>query len=413
MSNLYERDLTFASDEMLYQAVEMYGTPLLVYSEETLRSRVEKVKAAFSCCGAFQEFFPVKACPNLEILRILVESGCGLVCGSHVELHLAQMAGAGNENILYLSAFPDERDYAAVQCVKPRLVLDSPAHLSSYMETDCLTEPLGLRFNPGARFCVPGHLPFRIASRFGMLKDELLETAEKAAKLGVRTFGLHLHLGSNIDFTGYLAAKAEEMFRLIPELERRTKGTVTYCDIGGGISLHNRQGMELNLAEEANLVREKLLVSDIGHKIAIHTQIGKYLAAPAGILLTKVRGLKEADRTYVGLDISMADVPRMVFCGAQHHVSKLGDASIHNRKSYYLVGKTTDYADHFGDRRILPTLKAGDVLVFHNTGAYTRSVAFNYGGNLRCAEVLLSNNRLHLIGQRETEQALFQPFVKL
>ncbi len=77
MSNLYERDLTFASDEMLYQAVEMYGTPLLVYSEETLRSRVKKVKAAFSCCGAFQEFFPVKACPNLEILRILVESGCG------------------------------------------------------------------------------------------------------------------------------------------------------------------------------------------------------------------------------------------------------------------------------------------------------------------------------------------------
>ncbi len=115
----------------------------------------------------------------------------------------------------------------------------------------------------------------------------------------------------------------------------------------------------------------------------------------------------------MGLDISMADVPRMVFCGAQHHVSKLGDAAISNRKSYYLVGKTTDYADHFGDRRILPTLKAGDVLVFHNTGAYTRSVAFNYGGNLRCAEVLLSNNRLHLIGQRETEQALFQPFVKL
>ena len=54
LSNLYERDYTFASDEMLYEAVKAYGTPLLVYSEETLRSRVEKVKAAFSCFGRFQ-----------------------------------------------------------------------------------------------------------------------------------------------------------------------------------------------------------------------------------------------------------------------------------------------------------------------------------------------------------------------
>lgn len=412
MSSLYERDLTFASDEVLYKAVKAYGTPLLVYSEEALRVRIEKIKAAFSYFGTFQEFFPVKACPNPEILRILVKSGCGLVCGNSTELHLANIAGADGRNVLFLSAFPDDVDLEAVRAARPQLILDNPAQLSLYAAADCLTEPLGLRLNPGTRFCVAGHMPFRIASRFGMLKDTLLETAEKAAKLGVRTFGLHLHLGGNIDYAGYLAAKAEVMFHVLPELERRTNGKVTYCDIGGGIAVYDRQGAELNLAQEAGFIQEKFCAAKMEREIAIHTQFGKYLMVPAGILLTKVRGIKEADRAYVGLDISMADLPRMVFCGAQHHVSKLGDASTRNRKSYYLVGKTTDPADQFGSRRILPVLRPGDILVFHDTGAYTRSVASNYGGSLRCVEALLAENKLRLIGERETEQSLFQNFVR-
>ena len=134
----------------------------------------------------------------------------------------------------------------------------------------------------------------------------------------------------------------------------------------------------------------------------IRTQLGRFLAAPCGLLLATVRGVKDS---WVGVDTSMADLPRACLAGVQYHVSLLGSIGLQGRSSRFLSGRSTDSLDHFG-RRLLPPVSPGDILVFHGAGAYSRSMASNYGGSLRCPEILLEDGVPRLIRRREVLEDL-------
>jgi len=62
--------------------------------------------------------------------------------------------------------------------------------------------------------------------------------------------------------------------------------------------------------------------------------------------------------------------------------------------------------DTFGSNRKIAEIVEGDVLVFHNAGAYCFTMASNYNSRFRPAEVLWYNNEAHIIRKRETFEDL-------
>lgn len=125
----YVLDAVFASDALLRTLTEQYGTPLLVYDRETWLARVESLRHAFAWAPRFRQFFPVKAAANPALLRMLLEAGCGLLCGSQAELMFAMQAGECGEALLFTACFPNAQDWEAVQRAGASVILDHPAQL--------------------------------------------------------------------------------------------------------------------------------------------------------------------------------------------------------------------------------------------------------------------------------------------
>jgi len=71
-----------------------------------------------------------------------------------------------------------------------------------------------------------------------------------------------------------------------------------------------------------------------------------------------------------------------------------------------VVGPVCESADFFVRQRDMVHPEAGDLLAVMNAGAYVASMASNYNGRRRVAEVLVSGQRYALIRRRETFEDL-------
>lgn len=402
MAAPYEQDLPFAPDELLFDAARAYGTPLLVYSEGLLRRRAKALRAAFSGASDFRNYFPIRVCNTPGVLSLLHEAGIGFLCGGAVELEAARRAGAAGEEILFAAAFPRDADLRTACEMGAALYLDSPSPL------DCL-EAAGLR--PGrlilgaALRTEPRHIPaLRGDFRFGMEPDDLILAAKRGAALGAK-LGLQVYAGTSAG-PGFLEKKARYLLRVKQEVESGSGTAIDLLDLSGSLPAVDRKGKLLKIGAEAAGVLNALREAGCP-EFRLCTELGRLLAAPCALLLTRVQGIKQGRQCTVGLDASLADLPKLVFCGTPHHVSKLGSYSIENRRSYYLAGSSMEPLDQLGGRRVLPELRIGDLLVFHNTGAYTASVACSYGGSLRCAEALLrEDGTVMLLRPRQRAESL-------
>ena len=402
MTKRYEKDLPFAPDEALFALARDYGTPLQVYSEALLRSRARALCQAFAWAAEFRNYFPVRVCETPGILKLLHQEGIGFLCGNAVELDRAIRAGASGEALLFAAAFPAEVDLRAACELGAAIYLDDLPQLQQMNQWGLAPKALLL----GAAIQPDAGRPsaFRTEPRFGMEPEALCQAACLGASMGAR-IGLQVYDASSAG-PGYLAMKAEFLLREKRRVEAETGARIGILDLSGSLIAMDRQGQPVSVAEEAGAVRS-VLESAGCSGVSLHTELGRFLTGPTALTLTRVRGLKQGRRCILGLDASLADLPKVVFCGTPHHVSKVGDYTLENRRTYYLAGSSMEPLDQLGGRRILPEIQVGDLLAFHGTGAYTTSAACNYGGSLRCAEVLLrEDGQAELLRPRERLEEL-------
>ena len=123
--------------------------------------------------------------------------------------------------------------------------------------------------------------------------------------------------------------------------------------------------------------------------VAVFTELGRWLLAPSGALLTRVLHEKVTYRDYLGVDACAADLMRPAMYDAYHHVSVVGREGEPASRRYNVVGGLCENNDQFARDRDLPETHVGDLLFIHDTGAHGRAMGYNYNGRLRPAEVLL------------------------
>ncbi|HFI0612599.1 TPA: diaminopimelate decarboxylase [Streptococcus suis] len=400
----------FVSKEVLETITEQFPTPFHLYDEKGIREKARALNAAFAWNKGFKEYFAVKATPTPAILKILQEEGCGVDCATDVEVLMSEKLGF--KDIMFTSNDTQAQEFVYARKVGATINLDAYEHIEFLKNVAGIPETVCLRYNPGGVFSLGTDImDHPEESKFGMTKEQLMKGYKELKELGVKEFGIHAFLASNTVTNDYYPVLARQLFELALEIREETGVTLDFINLSGGIGVNYRPEQEPNdiavIGEGVRKVYEEILTpAGMGH-IKIFTELGRFMLAPHGHLITKVLHRKETYRTYIGVDASAANLMRPAFYGAYHHITNITrpDAPI---EVVDVVGSLCENNDKFAVNRELPRAEVGDTLVIHDSGAHGFSMGYNYNGRLRSSEILLQEDgTARMIRRAETPEDYF------
>ncbi|HEM3660322.1 TPA: diaminopimelate decarboxylase [Streptococcus suis] len=400
----------FVSKEVLETVTEQFPTPFHLYDEKGIREKARALNAAFSWNKGFKEYFAVKATPTPAILKILQEEGCGVDCATDVEVLMSEKLGF--KDIMFTSNDTQAQEFVYARKVGATINLDAYEHIEFLKNVAGIPETVCLRYNPGGIFSLGTDImDHPEESKFGMTKEQLMKGYKELKELGVKEFGIHAFLASNTVTNDYYPVLARQLFELALEIREETGVTLDFINLSGGIGVNYRPDQEPNdiaiIGEGVRKVYEEILTpAGMGH-VKIFTELGRFMLAPHGHLITKVLHRKETYRTYIGVDASAANLMRPAFYGAYHHITNITrpDAPI---EVVDVAGSLCENNDKFAVNRELPRAEVGDTLVIHDSGAHGFSMGYNYNGRLRSSEILLQEDgTARMIRRAETPEDYF------
>ncbi|HFU4562147.1 TPA: diaminopimelate decarboxylase [Streptococcus suis] len=400
----------FVSKEVLETVTEQFPTPFHLYDEKGIREKARALNAAFSWNKGFKEYFAVKATPTPAILKILQEEGCGVDCATDVEVLMSEKLGF--KDIMFTSNDTQAQEFVYARKVGATINLDAYEHIEFLKNVAGIPETVCLRYNPGGIFSLGTDImDHPEESKFGMTKEQLMKGYKELKELGVKEFGIHAFLASNTVTNDYYPVLARQLFELALEIREETGVTLDFINLSGGIGVNYRPEQEPNdiaiIGEGVRKVYEEILTpAGMGH-VKIFTELGRFMLAPHGHLITKVLHRKETYRTYIGVDASAANLMRPAFYGAYHHITNITrpDGPI---EVVDVAGSLCENNDKFAVNRELPRAEVGDTLVIHDSGAHGFSMGYNYNGRLRSSEILLQEDgTARMIRRAETPEDYF------
>ena len=388
-------------------------TPFHIYDEAGIRANARALKKAFSWNKGFREFFAVKATPNPYIIRILNEEGCGCDCATYTELLLAEAVGITGHDVMFSSNVTPKKDMQKAREMGAYINLDDATHVDFLAALGPVPETVCLRYNPGGSFSLGNTImDMPRDAKYGMTEDQMAGAINRLLKLGTKHFGIHAFLASNTTTNEYYPELASQLFRLAVRLKNATGADFRFINLSGGIGVDYRPEQPCcNIQTIGDGVRaryEQIMTPAGMGDVAIFTELGRFMLAPYGHLVSTVLHQKHIYREYVGLDACAADLMRPAMYGAYHHITVLGKEDAILDHVYDVIGGLCENNDKFAIERSLPQINVGDIVVIHDTGAHGYSMGYNYNGKLRSAEVLLKEDgSFQLIRRAETPMDYF------
>ena len=410
------KKIPFLTLEKAKEIREQIPTPFHVYDEAGIRANARALKAAFSWNPGFREYFAVKATPNPFLLKILHEEGCGCDCATYTELLLSEAVGITGHDVIFSSNDTPALDMRKAREMGVYINLDDATYVDFLASMGPVPETVCLRYNPGGSFSLGNTImDMPRDAKYGMTEDQMAGAITRLMKLGTKHFGVHAFLASNTTTNEYYPALAGQLFRLAVRLRNATGAHISFIDLSGGIGVDYRPEQprcDIGVIGEGVRVKyeEILTPNDMGD-VAIFTELGRFMLAPYGHLISTVIHEKHIYREYVDLDACAANLMRPAMYGAYHHITVLGKEDAILDHVYDVTGGLCENNDKFAIERSLPEIQIGDIVAIHDTGAHGFSMGYNYNGKLRSAEVLLKEDgSFQLIRRAETPEDYFATF---
>ena len=396
---------TFVTKAQLEKIVEKYPTPFHLYDEKGIRENIEALKEAFSWNRGFREYFAVKATPNPFLINILREYGCGCDCSSYTELMLSEAIGATGEAIMFSSNETPAEEYKYAHQLGAIINLDDITHIDFLEETiGCIPETISCRYNPGGLFKISNDIMDNPGdSKYGMTTEQLFEAFKILKNKGAKEFGIHAFLASNTVTNDYYPMLAKVLFEIAVKLQKETGVHIKFINLSGGIGIPYTPDQEPNdiyaIGRGVKKVYNEVLVPAGMGDVELYTELGRFMMAPYGCLVTKAIHEKHTHKEYIGVDACAVNLMRPAMYGAYHHITVMG------------VGSLCENNDKFAIDRMLPEIEKGDLLVIHDTGAHGFAMGYSYNGKLKSAEILLKEDgTTQLIRRAETPADYFATF---
>ncbi|WP_033153197.1 diaminopimelate decarboxylase [Streptococcus equinus] len=402
--------IPFISAKELEKITTEFPTPFHLYDEKGIREKARALNKAFSWNKGFKEYFAVKATPTPAILKILQEENCGVDCATEVELLMSHKLGF--TDIMFSSNDTPAREFQYAKEIGATINLDAYEHIAFLKEVAGLPETVSLRYNPGGVFSLGTDIMDNPEeSKFGMTKAQLIQGFKDLKAEGVKYFGIHSFLASNTVTNDYYPELARQLFELAVEVKEKTGVSVSFINLSGGVGVNYRPEQKANdiavIGEGVHRVFDEVLVPAGLGDVKIFTELGRFMLAPHGLLVTKVRHRKETYRTYIGVDASAVNLMRPAMYDAYHHITNMTNPN-GELEVVDVVGSLCENNDKFAKQRELPQARVGDTLVIHDTGAHGFSMGYQYNGRLRSAEILYQEDgSARLIRRAETPEDYF------
>jgi diaminopimelate decarboxylase/aspartate kinase len=345
-----------------------------VYDRATVERSCESLRALGSID---RRFYSIKANPHAELLQAIVAQGFGLECVSQNELeHVLELFPTlDRASILFTPNFAPRAEYAFALERQLRITLDNLHPLREWSDLFRGRE-LFVRIDTG--FGRGHHDHVRTAgvhSKFGVPLFEVDELGRLARELDVRIVGLHAHTGSGVFNIQNWVDTATQL----AALARRFR-EVRVLDIGGGLGVPERPtqlGVDLPALD-----RELAKVRAANPGLEFWLEPGRFLVAPAGVLVAQVTQLKgKGEVQYIGVATGMNSLIRPALYGAHHEIVNLTRLDDPATETFNIVGPICESADQLGVDRLLPPTREGDVILIANVGAYGHVMSSSY--NLR------------------------------
>ncbi|WP_024866684.1 diaminopimelate decarboxylase [Butyrivibrio sp. FCS014] len=410
----------FVTKEQVDEIVKTYPTPFHIYDEKGIIENAKAVYEAFSWNEGFREYFAVKATPNPRLMEILKEQGCGFDCSSKTELMLSKAVDASGEDIMFSSNDTPAEEFAYADKLGAIINLDDFTHIEFLEKTiGKIPETISCRYNPGGVFEMSnGIMDNPGDSKYGMTKDQLFEAFKILKEKGAKRFGIHAFLASNTVTNEYYPMLAGQLFELAVELQNKTGAKIAFINLSGGVGvpyLPDQPGNDIAvIGKGVHEQFDKILVPAGMGDVSIFTEMGRFMMAPYGGLVTKAIHEKHIYKEYIGVDACAVDLMRPAMYGSYHHITVLGKENAPLTEVYDVTGSLCENNDKFAIERSLPRIDMGDYLFIHDTGAHGYAMGYNYNGKLKSAELLLKRDgSVELIRRAETPRDYFATFDSL
>jgi diaminopimelate decarboxylase len=368
-----------------------FGTPLVVYCEETIRARARAYRQA---APEALIVYGTKAFPNVAVMRLLGEEGIGADVSTLGELRFAEAAGVPPERlVVHGNNKSDEELRAAAEAGAGYVVLDSVEELERARAAG--VERMLARITPGIE--ADTHEAIRtghVDSKFGMPPEEALGIRDALA-------GLHVHIGSQLLSTTGARQTLDWVNRFLAKSGWRPE----VLDLGGGL------GVPTHPSETAPSIEELvgLLVTGLNTNARLILEPGRSLVGQAGVTLYRVGSVKRAgERTWTAVDGGLSDNPRPQLYGARYTAILAQRVDEEPALTVGIAGLHCESGDVLIDAVELPEPRRGDLLAVPATGAYTLSMGSNYNVTPRPAAVLVGDGHARLIRRPEAVEDLLR-----
>ena len=413
----------FVTLDQLQTITRQYPTPFHLYDEKGIRDTARALYKAFSWNPGYREFFAVKATPNPQILKILKEEGCGTDCSSLTELMMSDRCGFAGDQIMFSSNDTPAEEFALAAKLGATINLDDISHIDFLKDTiGYIPKKISCRYNPGGTFTLgESEEGFQVMdnpgqAKYGMTRPQMTQAFRRLKELGAEEFGIHAFLASNTLSNEYYPALAAILFQMAVELKNETGCHITFINLSGGVGVPYLPDQPANdiavIGEGVRRAYEDILVPAGMGDVSLCTELGRFMLAPNGHLVTRVLHEKQTYKDYIGVDACAANLMRPAMYGAYHHITVMGKEDQPCDHQYDVTGALCENNDKFAVDRMLPRIDIGDLLVIHDAGAHGLAMGYNYNGKLRCAEVLLQpDGSTRLIRRAETPEDYFATMI--
>ncbi len=402
--------IPYITKEKAEQIAQKYPTPFYLYDEAGIRKRARLVNKAFAWNKGFKEYFAVKATPNPYILQILKEEGCGADCSSLTELQMSHAAGLTGRDVMFSSNETPAEDMQLAKKMGAIINLDDLTHVEFLEQVAGIPETICCRFNPGGHFAIANSIMDNPGdSKYGMTREQMVQAYKMLMQKGAKHFGIHAFLASNTVTNAYYPELARQLFTLAVELKEETGADITFINLSGGVGISYHPEQEENdilaIGEGVRKVFEEVLVPAGMGNVSLFTEMGRFMLAPFGALVTRAIHEKHIYKEYIGVDACAANLMRPAMYGSYHHITVLGKENAELSHVYDVVGGLCENNDKFAIDRKLPEIEKGDLLFIHDAGAHGFSMGYN------SAELLLQENgEVKMIRRAEEPKDYFATF---
>ena len=403
----YKNNKLYCENIRVEDLAKKFGTPLYVYSYQTLVEHYLKLKSAFSEINPLI-CYSVKANSNLAILKALVAKGSGLDIVSGGELFRAKKAGCPPARIVYASVGKTAQEIRAA--ITRGILFFNVESLPELENINRIAASLNkvtrvaIRINPDVEAKTHKYITTgKLTNKFGIDLESAYRILLLRSKFkNLNICGLHIHIGSQITESEPFVEAIKKVSSFIQRL--KVKGIkLEYLNIGGGLGIiYDQEAPQTAQIYASQIVP---LLKKTGLKIIMEP--GRFIVGNAGILAVKVLYIKHTPKKkFIIVDGGMNDLVRPALYSAYHNIWPLSKSLRAERAD--VVGPICESGDFFAKERLVAKVKEGDYLAVMSAGAYGFSMSSNYNSRLRPAEIMVKGQRASVIRKRETVEDLIK-----